>query len=367
MTAPDVPVNKAARFAHIDAMRAFAVMLVVVAHAGLGHIVPGGSGVTIFFSISGFVITYQLLRERERTGSFSAFAFYRRRAFKIFPPFFLIVVIPTLIYAVFLPVDWVSFGSQILFLFNWVYLSDTSGVLPGSGVVWSLAIEEQFYILFALIWLCTVRSARWKEITVAIAVVAIVLPTLARFALAFDPDMSRRIYYGSDTRLDGIAWGVLLAVWYHAVATSLKQRQLARLLASDWALVTAVLIYLLSLVIRDDYFRDTVRYSMQSIAACAVIAYGLLPGKGIIRRPFYAFSRWRPIELLGLASYSIYLAHLILAGLLEPYLLDVSPFVSVPVIAAIGVGGGLLVWWAVEEPARRYRQRHDRTSVSVHR
>jgi hypothetical protein len=57
------------RYAHLDAMRAFAVMVVVLAHAGLQHVVPGGSGVTIFFSISGFIITFLLLRERDRTGT----------------------------------------------------------------------------------------------------------------------------------------------------------------------------------------------------------------------------------------------------------------------------------------------------------
>jgi peptidoglycan/LPS O-acetylase OafA/YrhL len=64
-------ISSSGRFEHIDALRALAVMLVVVAHAGLGHIVPGGSGVTVFFTISGFVITNLVLRERQRTGSFN--------------------------------------------------------------------------------------------------------------------------------------------------------------------------------------------------------------------------------------------------------------------------------------------------------
>ncbi|WP_181365120.1 acyltransferase family protein [Arthrobacter sp. HMWF013] len=87
-------------------MRAFAVMLVVVAHAGLGLIIPGGSGVTIFFTISGFIITYLMLRERDKTGGFSLGGFYFRRAVKIAPPLILAVVIPTLIYAIFEDINW---------------------------------------------------------------------------------------------------------------------------------------------------------------------------------------------------------------------------------------------------------------------
>ncbi|MGW9345945.1 acyltransferase family protein, partial [Streptomyces albidoflavus] len=107
------PLNSANRFAHIDAMRAFAVMVVVIAHAGLGHIVPGGSGVTIFFSISGFIITYLLLRERQKTDGFSVSSFYRRRFFKIFPPFAVAVIVPSLIWSIQHPIDWTAFLAQI--------------------------------------------------------------------------------------------------------------------------------------------------------------------------------------------------------------------------------------------------------------
>src|SRR3954469_19419128 len=94
-TAPEPPLNSANRFAHIDAMRAVAVGLVVVAHAGLDRVVPGGSGVTIFFSISGFIITYLVLRERDSAGGFAVGHFYLRRALKLGPPLVVIVFIPT--------------------------------------------------------------------------------------------------------------------------------------------------------------------------------------------------------------------------------------------------------------------------------
>ncbi|MGF0263595.1 acyltransferase family protein [Rhodococcus ruber] len=74
------------RFAHIDAMRAAAVILVVLAHGGLGDVIPGGSGVTVFFTISGFIITFLVLRERDKTSAFAIGPFYYRRVLKIVPP-----------------------------------------------------------------------------------------------------------------------------------------------------------------------------------------------------------------------------------------------------------------------------------------
>ncbi len=93
----EVRKNTAGRFAHIDAMRAFAVLLVVVAHAGAGLIVPGGSGVTIFFAISGLIITLLVLREQYKTGGFAIGGFFFRRAAKILPPLIVVVLVPSLV------------------------------------------------------------------------------------------------------------------------------------------------------------------------------------------------------------------------------------------------------------------------------
>ncbi len=129
----EVRKNTAGRFAHIDAMRAFAVLLVVVAHAGAGLIVPGGSGVTIFFAISGLIITLLVLREQDKTGGFAIGGFFFRRAAKILPPLIVVVLVPSLVWACFGPLDWGALAAQIFFVFNWVKASgDLFHVLPGS-------------------------------------------------------------------------------------------------------------------------------------------------------------------------------------------------------------------------------------------
>ena len=148
------------RYAHIDALRAAAVTLVVVSHAGITSI-PGGTGVTIFFAICGFIITHLLLRERRTAGTFEIRAFYLRRVLKLAPPFVVLILVPTAIYSFFGQINWNDVASQTFFVFNWaLLLSDGIHVLPGSDVVWSLAIEEQLYIMFALVWLIIYRFRR---------------------------------------------------------------------------------------------------------------------------------------------------------------------------------------------------------------
>lgn len=352
-----VPVNGAHRFAHIDAMRAYAVLVVVVAHAGAGAVVPGGSGVTIFFTISGFIITFLLLREREKTGGFSVVGFYRRRAFKIAPPFLVAIVIPSFLFAAAGgALNWNAFLSQVFFVFNWLKIDGVPDVLPGSGVVWSLSIEEQFYIVFAIVWLLLVRRRYWAQATVAIAVFAILASTSLRIFFASTEGQESRIYYGSDTRLDGIAWGMLLAVGYFLwVKRGERPTWYSKMLASDLLLIAAVLLYVASLLLRDEWFRDTFRFTLQSIAAAVVIVYGLLPGSGPLRRTFYAVSLWRPIALAGLASYSIYLVHLVAASAIRGILVTLPSHVSFGVILGLGIALGIAMYYAIELPVQRVR------------
>ena len=360
MTAHNViPVNAANRFAHIDALRAFAVMLVVLAHAGLSAIIPGGSGVTIFFSISGFIITFLVLREKDKTGGFSITGFYTRRFLKIAPPLLVIVGIPTLIYALGHELDGGAVLAQFFFVFNWFEIDGVSTVLPGSGVVWSLAIEEQFYIVFALFWLFGARFRHWRLILALCASATVIASTSIRLVFAASPLLSERIYFGTDTRLDAIAWGVLAALGYHTwVARGQKRGRLSTVLASDWMLLGAILLYLLSLLIRDDWFRDSMRFTIQSLATCAVIIYGQLPGRGPVRRAFYEVSVCRPVALIGLASYSIYLVHYVVADAVRPWFTGLPAAASYMLIVALGVGVGIASYLWLEVPLHRLYKRH---------
>lgn len=364
------------RYAHIDAMRAFAVLLVVFSHAGLTF-VPGGSGVTIFFVISGFIITFLLLRERDKTGGFDLGGFYMRRLIKIAPPLFLALIIPTLIYMAFGgAVNIGDFLGQIFFFFNWRYLDSQVTVLPGSHVTWSLAIEEQFYLVFALIWLFAVKSKYYLKIVVSLAIFAIVWSNLSRFFLFLDGASSDRIYFGTDTRVEAIAVGTLVAVWFFKYRnTDMVQGRPIRgsrfadssltgagrsipLLGRNWVIVVAVGIYFFSLVIRDDFFRDTARYSLQAIAAALMVLWGQVARRQPLGTKLMKLLQWRFLQLLGLSSYSIYLSHDVIYRLVEPHLEFLPRPVMVLLMVALGLAVGIAMYKFVEIPALAYKDRH---------
>ncbi|MEQ3540656.1 acyltransferase [Pseudonocardia tropica] len=346
------------RYVHIDALRAVAVMLVVVAHSGFGHIVPGGSGVTIFFAISGFIITNLQIRELERTGGFRIGSFYQRRLFKIAPPFVVVVLIPSLIYAMFVPLDLRVLLGQTFFFYNWQRVNGAGEFLPGSNVVWSLAIEEQFYIVFALLW-CSMVAFRWRSAMMWTTTAGAVLLSLGwKFVLHFQGAEADRIYYGTDTRLDGIAIGVLAALAYGYWSDGGRRADgLRRFVSGAAALPIAAVVYLLTLVVRFDWFRDTIRYPMQAVATCLVILFGLLAVDGRFVGLLRAVSGYRAVQVVGLASYSIYLLHAPVIFVIREWMTGLSTYAVALVAIPAGTLSGVVLWRLIELPLDPLRKR----------
>ena len=348
------PLNQADRFVHIDAMRAVAVLLVVVMHAGF-TVVPGDSGVTIFFAISGFIITFILLKERSRTGRFSPARFYYRRALKLAPPFLLIVAIPTLVYAAFHPISWLGFGSQVLFTYNWVEIyapAQAEATLPGTSVVWSLAVEEQFYIAFALLWIVLVKKSWWLHGVMVLSALAIASSFTVRVLTAsIDPVHAMR---GTDARMEAIAWGVLAACLLHQYRAGVA-RWIGRL-GYDWAPVLAAVLYVGSFAVPDGWPELIFRPTLWAVAAVLVLLYGMLPHETLVKTAFFRVVAWRPIQIIGLASYSIYLIHFELRALINTLIGDSLPVGVVRALVIVaGIAGGVAVYFLVEIPASRLR------------
>ncbi|WP_315095880.1 acyltransferase [uncultured Cellulomonas sp.] len=362
MSAPSATASLApaahGRYEHIDALRALAVMLVVVAHAGLGHVVPGGSGVTIFFAISGFIITHVLLVERERTGHFRVSDFYLRRLLKLAPPFLLVMALPTLVYSTWGPIDWGAFVSQVFFGFNWVYVQGLPQILPGSVVVWSLAIEEQFYIVFALVWLAAARVRRRLALLTVLALATVVGTLVLRLVIVAGtaPALAhRRVYYGTDTRVDGIAYGILAAVVFAHLRHDQVSPRARAVIGSTWVPVVSAALYLASLTLRDPWFRETFRYTVQGAAAALVILYGLERQDGRFRHALGTLAGARPVQVVGLASYSIYLVHRVAGHALRPLIAGWPLVPAFLLTTAVGVALGIAIWHLLERPVEAYK------------
>jgi peptidoglycan/LPS O-acetylase OafA/YrhL len=348
------PTNSAGRYAHIDALRALAVSIVVVGHAGV-PMMPGDTGVTIFFVISGFIITHLLLRERERTGGFNIRRFYARRALKLAPPFLVLIIVPTLIFALTQPISWPAFGSQILFSYNWaqIWFPEAAWlVLPGSNVTWSLAVEEQFYI----VWLLFVRRRWWLPALTGLACAAIVASGLIRMSLYFGGDNALHILRGTDTRMESIAWGILAAIAYK-LWRDRPDRVWMQWLGQPWTIVLAMASFLASFAIPGEAFALTSRYTLHAIIVAVVILYGLVAKPDRLSQLIGRVSASKIITVVGLSSYSIYLAHDVLIHLLSGPM-DALPFVlgNVTVIV-IGFAVGIASYYLIERPALAYKNR----------
>jgi len=178
MTSPAAP-----RYAGLDGLRAVAVLLVVVYHLFPAWFLHSGFvGVDVFFVISGFLITSLLLRERAASGRIALRAFWTRRARRLLPALALVVTVSS-------SAAWlvggdvlVDLGRQVLgaatFSYNWVAIADGASYFSGAEPelfrnLWSLAVEEQFYVLWPLLLpvLLVVRR-RWLRLTVALALAA---------------------------------------------------------------------------------------------------------------------------------------------------------------------------------------------------
>jgi peptidoglycan/LPS O-acetylase OafA/YrhL len=220
------PVGRA-RFTGLDGLRAIAVLLVLAYHLFPGWILQSGFvGVDVFLVISGFLITSLLLRERHRTGSIALVGFWRRRARRLLPALALVVTV-TATWAWIIGGDvLVRLGWQVLgaatFSYNWVsvagsadyFTADTPELLRN---LWSLAVEEQFYALWPLLFLLVMLIPnRWVRTAIAIAGAAASawwMSTLVGSGLT-------RAYFGTDSHAFGLLLGVALAFGLQRVVTS---------------------------------------------------------------------------------------------------------------------------------------------------
>jgi peptidoglycan/LPS O-acetylase OafA/YrhL len=290
----------------LDGLRAISLMIVFFSHAGLSALIPGGFGVTVFFFLSGFLITTLLCREFARTNRVDFGAFYLRRILRLAPPLFL-----TMALAILLGLAGVVKGdlnlsammAQVFFMYN--YYQQLPGVetsVDGLGVLWSLAVEEHFYLVWPLLFLLIAQKRIGIGFVIAL-IVAILLLRALRLLVFEHSEWS--IYISTDTRFDSLLFGCLLAIL------------MARNLLPDWLMKARVLYPLLALSVvcllfsfawQDSIFRSTVRYTIQGVALMPIFFYATRRSDHLIFQPL----NWWVIRRIGLYSYTLYLIHLVM-------------------------------------------------------
>jgi peptidoglycan/LPS O-acetylase OafA/YrhL len=339
----------------LDGLRAISFLFVFAAHAGLERFVPGGFGVTIFFFLSGYLITSLLRSEYARTGAINLRHFWLRRALRILPPFYLVLVAAIGAALVFDPPGSLSgsgVAAQLLHVSNyWIIRHGYGGLPNGTGVYWSLAVEEHFYLLFPWLFILMQRVglSQRRQAFALWGLCAVVL--LWRCILVFHfAAPSDRTYLASDTRIDSILFGCALAVWHNPIldAPELNERR--------WRTVwgpAALAVFLGCLLYRAPAFRETLRYSLQGIALTALFT-------AAIRYPHWLAFRIlnnRPAEFLGELSYSLYLLHFTVITAIARVLPLVSPWITAILALGLSIVLAMVIRAFIEEPCARMRRR----------
>jgi peptidoglycan/LPS O-acetylase OafA/YrhL len=295
--------------ASLDGIRAAAAMLVFASHAFASAPIPGSLGVTVFFFLSGFLITTLLRREREASGSVSLRRFYLRRACRIFPPMYFVLISMLLFTMVMHAMDEVgtmAVIAQFLHMTNYYILATGSdaGLLAHTTVMWSLAVEEHFYVVFPMLFLFL--AARMSLRGVASTLGGLCLMVLAwRVVLVMHQFPPEYFFYATDTRFDSLLFGCIMGVWCNPVLDAAPALETAPSFNGKALLLLALALLVATLLYRAPLFQKTVRYTLQGIALFPMFWMAVrYPGWG----PFRLLN-WKPVRWLGGVSFSFYLAH----------------------------------------------------------
>jgi peptidoglycan/LPS O-acetylase OafA/YrhL len=330
----------------IDGLRAIAVLAVFFYHVGAGWLPGGFLGVDVFFVISGYLITALLLSEyRTRGGHIQVVQFWLRRARRLLPAVVVMIAVTLIVAALLVPdrIDSLR-GDALASLFyvnNWhLVLTDQSYFASFEPSLfrhlWSLSVEEQFYLLWPLLFAGGITLFGRKRLLWGV-LAGIAASTLLMVVL-FDPNGGiDRIFYGTDTRAVGLFIGVALALVWHP--NDIRTRPAGPL--AGWML-DAVGIVALLLIFRDflglhDY--DSGLYEggflMLAVFTGVLVAALAHPSAALGRAVGCA-----PLVWLGLRSYSFYLWHWPILMLTRP---DIDVPLSGPFLVILQLGATLLL------------------------
>lgn len=319
----------------LDGLRGIAILLVMAAHAEVPGFAGGGwVGVTLFFVLSGFLITSLLVEEVGSSGHLSFARFYARRGLRLLPALAALILFWTLIDTA----D--GAGSPIRdALAATFYVANffrAAGIQIGPlNHTWSLAIEEQFYLTWPLVLLLVWRLGGWRP-ALAICAGLGALVIAWRFALADAPVY--RAEFGTDTRADAILFGCALALLFAGWRPVRPPTWLGTLAIAG--------LFALSVPVAAAFFY---RAGLSFAVALGLVAVAWLAhDDGTMRLG------WRPLAFTGRISYGLYLWHFPIMYTLSDRLADVPVLVTAPLFFALSFAAALVSWRYLEQPVQRW-------------
>ncbi len=331
----------AKRIPSLDGLRTISIALVIVSHflsvIGLGDLGNlGNLGVRVFFVISGFLITGLLVREIERSSTVDLSKFYFRRTLRIFPPYYfylIVVLIATLVGAVSVPVPSIFLAS--------VYLTDYINPLNWYlGHTWSLAVEEQFYLILPGVLL--ILGIRRSKILLLLIVAIVPVLRLADFHFS-GPDPIW-VTKGFHANMDALAIGCILTLFRVALH---KNETYRRFLASRLVIFLPILILFFNVQYDHPHLFLGLSVTVMNISIALCLDWSVTNHRSIFGR----FLNSPPMVTLGVMSYSIYLWQQPFFNPADPGLLTRFPFNFIGLAVMTSVS-----YYLVERYALKLRQ-----------
>lgn len=313
----------------LDGIRAMAILAVFAYHSGT-FLRGAFIGVDIFFALSGFLITTLLLQEWAGTDAIAIGDFYRRRAARLLPALFVTIAGVGVIYVIYprlqLNVDLGFPAASLAAMFyasNW-FIAFGHGAIP-LGLLdhtWSLAIEEQFYLIWPpLLLLCLRRTWSLRRLLVLAATLACASAILR--VLLWNTHRGGNIYFRSDTRADGLLLGCALAAAY-----SMSQgRKLLRRYLGRWEVGVAAAAALLIFAVKftpGDRFVYNAGLAGVNVCSAVLVAHVVCSERSLLTKLLSI----RPVVWIGARSYGMYLFHIPIFGVIGASRLGDQPGVS---------------------------------------
>mgnify|MGYP000978566309 CR=1 FL=1 len=313
--------NKSKYLPSIDSLRALAVLAVIIYHVDVNYLPGGFLGVDLFFVLSGYLISSLIIKEYRKTGSLNLYNFYIRRARRLLPAVYFMITVGLVVMVLFNEVLLRKSHLDAIFGYiyssNWWYIFhkldyfDSFGAQSPFKHLWSLAIEEQFYMIFPLLFLLVNRKKKSKDGTYKLnknflyVVLGLILVSLIAHILLFDINNISRIYFGTDTRAFSLLVGVVGAILYPMERLHAKVTPQQNMLYSVVSLVSiATLITVM--IYTSEYNTWLYRGGFLLVAILGLI---VIISSGKQHTLMSRLLSFKPVVFIGKISYSLYLWH----------------------------------------------------------
>ncbi|WP_330994024.1 acyltransferase family protein [Staphylococcus pseudintermedius] len=298
----------------LDGVRAVAVIAIIIYHLNPQWLSGGFLGVDTFFVISGYLITSLLLTEYHNTGKIELMSFWLRRVKRLIPAVLFLVMGVIVLSLIFMPTEIQKVRADsiaaIFYVSNWWYIMQNVDYFEQFAVqplkhLWSLAIEEQFYLVFPIVLLSLLSFIRRLKSIRIIFLILLVISMIAMMVLYVPNENVARVYFGTDTRIQTLLMGVLLAlVWPPFQLKAKVNRQMRTMIDTAGVVGLAILFICFKFVSETNSILYYGGFFLISMVTLLVIASSVHPSGY-----FAKFLGNKVFTFIGSRSYSLYLWH----------------------------------------------------------